>query len=58
MGIHALCSYVYREGNCCADRLANYGHSITGTVWLGSLPQSLSVDFFHGGVGLPNYRFP
>lgn len=58
MGIHALCSHVYCEGNCCADKLVDYGHSITGTVWLGYLPQSLSADFFRGRVGLLNYRFP
>ena len=57
LGIRALCSHVFHEGNCCADKLVDYGHSITGTVWFGSLPKSLSTDFFRDRVGLPNYRF-
>jgi len=57
-GICALCSHVYREGNYCVDILADFGHSISGTVWLDSLPQSLSADFFRNRMGLPNYWFP
>jgi len=56
--IQAICSHVYREGNCCADKLDDFGHSIMGSVWVGSLPRSLVADFFHDRVGLPNYRFP
>jgi hypothetical protein len=56
--IQAICSHVYREGNCCADKLTAFGHSITGAVSIGSLPQSLAADFFRDCVGLSNYRFP
>jgi ribonuclease HI len=56
--IRTLCSHVYREGNCRADKLVDFGHSIMGTVWLDSLPQSMSADFFTDRMGLPNYRFP
>jgi len=45
-GTRTLCSHLYRERNCCADKLADFGHSIMGIVWLDSLPQSLSADFF------------
>jgi hypothetical protein len=55
--LQVICSHVYREGNCCADKLADFGHSITGSVWIGSLPRPLAADFFRDRVGLPNYRF-
>jgi ribonuclease HI len=35
LGIQSICSHIYREGNCCADKLAEYGHSDLGIVWLG-----------------------
>jgi len=27
-GLHVVSSHIFREGNCCADKLANQGHSI------------------------------
>jgi len=53
-----LSSHIYREGNVCADRLANMGHAVQGAVWLSALPLELSFDFFRDRCGLPNYRFP
>jgi len=38
LGIHIISSHIFREGNSCADRLANLGHAISGSVWLDSLP--------------------
>jgi ribonuclease HI len=58
LGVQVISSHIYREGNVCADRLANVGHSITGTVWHSTLPPELSYDFFRDRCGLPNYRFP
>ena len=49
---------MFREGNCCADKLANYGHYVVDTVWLDSLPTELAQDFFGDRFGLLNYRFP
>jgi len=42
LGINSVCSHIFREKNCCVDKFANYGHSISGTIWLDSLPQFLS----------------
>jgi hypothetical protein len=56
--INFLVSHVYREGNCCADSLANIGLSLIGlTVWL-----EISASIIRGKVvkdrlGMPNYRF-
>lgn len=52
-------SNIYRERNCCADRMASLGHELTGgTVWFDRLPPSLSLDFSRDISGLSNYRFP
>lgn len=58
LGIQIIASHIFCEGNCCADRLANMGHAIEGSVWISSLPTELHLDFFCDRVGLPNYRFP
>jgi len=58
LGVQIISSHIFREGNYCADRLANRGHLIQRSVWLASLPTELHLDFFRDRVGLPNYRFP
>ena len=30
LGIQVISSHIFREGNCCADYLANLGHSVEG----------------------------
>ena len=55
LGIQVISSHIFRKGNCCADYLANLGHS---EVWLDTLPHALTLDFFRDRCGLPNYRFP
>ena len=40
LGIQAICSHIFWEGNCCADKLATHGHSVSGTVWLSSIHQA------------------
>lgn len=32
LGIQVISSHIYREGNCCADKLANMGYSMVGAV--------------------------
>jgi len=58
LGVQTISSHIFREGNYCADKLANRGHFIQGSVWLDSLLTELHLDFFCDRVGLPNYRFP
>lgn len=50
-------SHIFREGNCCADRLANHGLSILGCKWWDTIPPFLSEPFFRNQFGLPSYRF-
>jgi hypothetical protein len=43
LGIQVFSSHIYREGNCCADKLANLGHSLVGAVWLDTLQDELKI---------------
>jgi len=57
-GLMIICSHIFREGNCCADGLADMGHAVTDTSWFTTLPPLLLADFTRDMNGLPNYRFP
>jgi ribonuclease HI len=50
-------SHIYREGNTCADRLANAGFFVDGVVWWDYLPSCSRDSFSRDRLGLPNYRF-
>jgi ribonuclease HI len=54
--MHILFSHIFREGNCCADKLANHGHLIPGFLWWDSLPLFVRDDFLRDRFGLVNYR--
>ena len=58
LGIQVISFHIFREGNCCADKLAAMGHSIVGAVGLDNLPPKLRLDFFRDRCGFPNYRIP
>jgi len=58
VGLFAICSHIYREGNCCADIMAESGHGLNVTSWYHTMPASLAVDFAKDRHGLPNFRFP
>lgn len=34
LGVQVISSHIFREGNCCVDKLVNMGHLIQGIVWL------------------------
>lgn len=55
--MHFLCSHVFREGNTCADLLANHGTKISGLSWWNSIPSFIFDEFFKNRIGYPNYRF-
>ena len=58
LNVHVISSHIFREGNTCADRLANLGHSVVGEVWLSALPSKFQQDFFADRCGLPRFRYP
>jgi hypothetical protein len=50
-------SHIYKEGNCCADGLANIGLIIDSfTIWY-ELPQVIRDSFNDNRTGRPNFRF-
>jgi ribonuclease HI len=58
LNVQVLSSHIYREGNICADKLAHYGHSVVGEVWLSALPSEFHQDFYTDRCGLPRFRYP
>jgi len=58
LNIQVLSSHIFQEGNMCADKLANFGHSVVGEVWLPSLPAEVHHEFFADRCGFPWIRFP
>jgi hypothetical protein len=58
LGIQIISSHIFRESNCCADKLANMGHSVHGAVWLSVLPPDLLAEFYLDRCGMPCYMFP
>jgi len=52
-----LATHIYREGNNCADALANIGLNLDHlTIWT-QLPASISSHFAQNRLGMPSYRF-
>ena len=60
-----IVSHIFREGNCCADSLANIGlsinslvlMSINSLVWMNDIPSQARADFFRNRLDLPCFRF-
>ncbi|CAJ2651412.1 unnamed protein product [Trifolium pratense] len=50
-------SHIYREGNHCADKLANIGLSLHGLTWWNHIPTRLQGDFIRNRLGMPYFRF-
>jgi ribonuclease HI len=50
-------SHIYREGNHCADKLANIGLSLNGLTWWNHIPLELQGDFVRNRLGMPYIRF-
>ncbi|GAU20576.1 hypothetical protein TSUD_33230 [Trifolium subterraneum] len=55
LGLTLKWSHICREGNACADKLANIGHFHTRTRWWESLPSMLHDDFLSDRLGIPQY---
>jgi ribonuclease HI len=55
--MNLLVTHIYREGNVCADRLANIGLNLVNFTFWNSLPIALCSNFNRDKLGLPSYRF-
>ena len=54
-----LVSHVYREGNACADNLANVGLALNSAnlFWSDDLRDSIREEYNRNRLGTPNFRF-
>ncbi|RHN79171.1 putative ribonuclease H-like domain-containing protein [Medicago truncatula] len=52
-------SHIYREGNICADSLANFGLSLSSLdlFWFDSIPDFVRREYNRNRLGMPNFRF-
>jgi ribonuclease HI len=52
-------SHIYREGNTCADSLANFGLSLSSfdIFWFDVIPEFVRGEYIRNRLGMPNYRF-
>ena len=54
-------SHIYREGNICADSLANFGLSLSlsslDLVWFDSIPDFVKREYNRNRLGMPNFRY-
>lgn len=50
-------SHIFREGNTCADGLANLALAQSAHVWFPTVPDCIRAEFVRNRLGLPNYRF-
>jgi ribonuclease HI len=52
-----MATHIYREGNICADSLANLSHNLANlTVWF-DLPDCIRSSYGNNRLGLSNFRF-
>jgi len=47
--------WIYREGNSCADKLANIGLYISSLVWFDEFHSEFWEDYIKNMFGLPSY---
>jgi ribonuclease HI len=52
-----IVSHIYREGNTCADLLAEIGLGINGSLWWDNVLGVIRQAVIRNKLGLPNYRF-
>lgn len=52
-----LVTHIYREGNTCADSLANLGLNVSTFVWWQDAPNIVRRDVISNMLGIPNFRF-
>jgi len=56
--VKVISSHIYKEGNRCADKLANHGHVIDWIILWYAMPPFITDDSFRDRYRLPNFCFP
>jgi hypothetical protein len=57
LGLNISYSHIYRQGNSCADKLSNHGHTVTCYTWYDTVLSLLHEEWLRDKLGLPCYRF-
>jgi len=52
-----LITHIYREGNSCADNMANVGLALSSFVWFPSLPDCIRHNYGRNRLGMHSCRF-
>jgi len=52
-----LVTHIFREDNCCTDRLANIGMSCNSILWMNEIHTQAKTNYFRNRLGLPYFRF-
>jgi len=55
--MNSMVSHIYKEGNVCADPLANIGLDLVGFFWWEDAPSNLRQEVVKDMLGMPNYKF-
>lgn len=55
--MHFMITHIVREGNHCADKLANLGLSVVNFTWWNYPPAEILEDLSRNRLGLPYFRF-
>jgi len=55
--MHFMITHIFREGNNCADKLANLGLTVINFTWWDYAPVEILADLTNNRLGLPNFRF-
>ena len=52
-------SHIYREGNVCADGLANFGLTLSNfeLFWFNDIADFIKGEYIRNRLGMSNYRF-
>nr|ABD32287.2 Polynucleotidyl transferase, Ribonuclease H fold [Medicago truncatula] len=52
-------THIYREGNTCADSLANFGLTLSSLdlFWFDTVPDFVRGECIKNRLGMPNFRY-
>jgi len=52
-------THIYREGNSCADNLANFGLTLSSLdlFWFDTVPDFVRGEYIKNRLGMPNFRY-
>ena len=55
--MNSMVTHIFKEGNCCSDKLANISLSSNTYLWMSQIHGQVSADYIRNRLGLPYFRF-